>query len=679
MRESKKLRNETSITNDKNRATDFEVSPAKRRKPEGSPQMNKNVKVKPPQGLLDNLHRMNPEQTRQLPTRSDTHEGINYNSGSQNPAVYTRMTFDDIRSDIRGFFGRYVSQSHREYRNADAEFLYSFCKWNIHKKVMPTDQQVHSFLRDIGIRYDNNRRYSYFSPPEKYNDCAFMVSKNICGKLTGMTIRRDREPSATISTWLHHCPAGDRTIIQTTNQIQLEPLQNTRTRGRVSDSGSRNNTSTNTSNYQKPCDAFDVMKTHRDNVEKEATAVSAKKGDKTLCSDVCPQNERSLPPDARDSVGKKVSSNSKTNSRFDEGILPQTNVASMTTPVPAKFTDMQLGFHNNPTYADLISCTSPPEIPDNLLGSQRHLDIVERKFSFETKFQEYSLEMLEYVKKHLWYETVQRWWKTSNIDLSTSCLPAQYVDSRVPANVNLQRNFAAVGFASEVTFEQGIQETREFNEPMPRTEGGITYVEVLDPIEEEELEYEAFHGCHCEIPEAGKYKACVLEVVELYRICHRLTTYSMFDAGFQNEMLLHKNLVSSVGFNNSFINFCPCSRMVEPFLETHGIHEYINRQLWHQISDVEERKNCFCKNNKFMSNETMFQHLRDKAKTCYIHFLLFTYVDVYYAEITNKYWSNKKQKGKVASPLVFLLTSQVTLTRVLKLNLFFDSFCLGSR
>ena len=81
--------------------------------------------------------------------------------------------------------------------------------------------------------------------------------------------------------------------------------------------------------------------------------------------------------------------------------------------------------------------------------------------------------MVEYVKKHLGYETVQRWWKTSNIDVITSCVPAQYIDSRVPANVNLQRNFAAVGFASEVTFEKGIKETSESNEPILRTVGNI--------------------------------------------------------------------------------------------------------------------------------------------------------------------------------------------------------------
>jgi hypothetical protein len=39
---------------------------------------------------------------------------------------------------------------------------------------MPTTQQIQSFLRDIGIRYDKNKHHSYFNPPSQFDRFLFI-------------------------------------------------------------------------------------------------------------------------------------------------------------------------------------------------------------------------------------------------------------------------------------------------------------------------------------------------------------------------------------------------------------------------------------------------------------------------------------------------------------------------
>ena len=82
---------------------------------------------------------MNPEQTKHLPTCSETHEGINYISESNQPSVFTRLNPEDINSHIRCFFGANCCDRNREFNKVDSGFVATFCKWNINRRWMPND------------------------------------------------------------------------------------------------------------------------------------------------------------------------------------------------------------------------------------------------------------------------------------------------------------------------------------------------------------------------------------------------------------------------------------------------------------------------------------------------------------------------------------------------------------
>ena len=196
----------------------------------GESENNRNIRRKV-EGFPRKHEQTTEVATHQFATRCDTNEGINYDSATDEPTVYTRITLNDIRSEIRNFFGEFTSPRYKEFHKVDADFLVSFCKWNINKHCMPTTQQIQSFLRDIGIRYDKTLHLSYFNPPSQFDTLVYIVTKNVGAIIFGANLRRDFQPSQNVSTWLPNVPAPDRTIIQQTSHVPLQPLRNRGFRG----------------------------------------------------------------------------------------------------------------------------------------------------------------------------------------------------------------------------------------------------------------------------------------------------------------------------------------------------------------------------------------------------------------------------------------------------------------
>ena len=300
-----------------------------------------------------------------------------------------------------------------------------------------------------------------------------------------------------------------------------------------------------------------------------------------------------------------------------------------------------IGFNGNPTYESMQRIPDPPELKCFKLKSDRHNERIKVGFVNDIpQYENFIPKLFEEMKSHNWYELVKDWIDSTRLSNTISFLPQQYINSRIPANVNLTQNFGSVAFSAEVTYDRAWKANEAAQATRFRGEDGSTYEVVEDTDDEDDKIYDECMGFKPMIPDSGKNLYCILTMKDMYEICFKISVYSMFDLGFQIEKLVRDECINIHGLKNSFLNYCPCAKWCAPFLHKHGIHEIVTCQFRYQVG---ENQDGFCKNNKLMSNEVLYQHLKDKGKECYVHYLIWYYLDVYYYPYTDNFFPDVKK------------------------------------